>query len=65
MALSMFFAVCLNLSGDLLFFFGVLCAGCGPGAMDCRPAWMIAVSVAMNPVLEGSIVAVNVVPQTR
>jgi hypothetical protein len=33
--------------------------------MDGSPGWMIAVSVAMNPVLEGSIVAVNVVLKMR
>ena len=38
---------------------------CGPGAMDCSPGWMIAVSGAVNPVLEGSIGAVNVVLNMR
>jgi hypothetical protein len=37
---------------------------CGPGQMDCSPARLIAVSVATNPVLEGSRDAVNIVRHT-
>ncbi len=38
---------------------------CGPGAADCSPGWINAVSVARNVVLGCRLVAINSVPAAR
>jgi hypothetical protein len=43
----------------------VRCRESCPAVMDCSPGWMIAVSVAHNPVLSAAIEAINVVRKMR